>query len=128
MASMNGRQVAIAAILGVILWYVAAVLLSVLGPMGALSGGTRGLTYALIWPGTLPFVLLIWKATGVARAQLGLAMAVATSAAMLCDGVALGWFPGLYGGGDAQTAASGAAILWGAAVGQIEGMLIARRG
>lgn len=128
MAGMTGRQLAIAASLGVILWYAAAVLLAWLGPMGMLAGPARLWTYLLVWPGTLPFVLVMGRATGVARGQLGMAMAVGTSAAMLCDGVALAWFPALYGDGEAQTAAAGAVILWGAAVGQIEAMLIASRG
>ncbi|KPF73721.1 hypothetical protein IP88_08660 [alpha proteobacterium AAP81b] len=114
----------VAAILGVILWYVAALLLAWLAPMGVLSGSARVWTYLLIFPGTLPFVLLMWRATGVARGQLGLAMAIGTTAAMFCDGVALAWFPGLYGG-EANVAAAGAAILWGAAVGQVLGMAIA---
>ncbi len=124
MAGMNGRQILVAAALGVILWYAAAVLLSVLAPMGVLAGTARLWTYLLIFPGTLPFVLLMWRATGVPRHLLGMAMAVGTTAAMFCDGVALAWFPALYGG-EAHVAASGAAILWGAAAGQLLGMAIA---
>jgi hypothetical protein len=121
---MSARQILVAATLGVILWYAAAVLLSVLAPMGVLDASRRAWTYLVIFPGTLPFVVLMWWATGVARRQLGLAMAVGTTAAMFLDGVALAWFPGLYGG-DEYVAASGAAILWGAAVGQLLGMAIA---
>jgi hypothetical protein len=121
------RQTLVAAILGVILWYAAAVLLSVLMPMGVLAGAARVRTYLLIVPGTLPFVLLMWRATGVARDQLGMAMAVGTTAAMFLDGIALAWFPGLYGG-EPNVAAAGAVILWGAAVGQFLAMTIATTG
>jgi len=45
--------------------------------------------------------------------HVALGSAIATATAIMLDGIALAWFPAIYGPGAAQTAASGAVILWG---------------
>jgi len=44
-------------VLGAILWFLAAVILRFIYPMGALEGSALFVTYALVIPGTLPFVI-----------------------------------------------------------------------
>jgi hypothetical protein len=124
--SLTVSQIAVSALLGAVLWFVAAVFLATVGPTGVFEGVNRVMLYAAVIPGTIPSVLLIWKVARLGRDQIAMGMAVATTMAMLLDGVALAWFPGLYGGGVAQTAASGAVILWGAAIGQLLGFAMNR--
>lgn len=106
-------------VIGAALWFVAAMILRFVGPMGALAGHGRVLTYALIIPGTIPFLLLSVRLADLARGQIVTGVAVITAAATLLDGIALAWFPGMYGADPAHVAGSGAAILWGVGVGLV---------
>lgn len=110
--------------MGVILWFAAAMLLRWLGPMGVHEGMWRVLMYALIIPGTLPFVFLVKRIAGLQDHQVALGYAAATTAAMLCDGLALAWMPDLYGGSAELVAGAGAVILWGAGVGIVLAFLV----
>ena len=115
-AGLSSRQFILTAMMGVGLWFVAAILLRYLEPMGVLDGNARILTYVLIILGTLPFVFLIQMIAGLGRHQLALGLSLATGAALLCDGVATAWFPSLYGQTDDSVLRSASAILWGAGV------------
>ena len=125
---LRGRTMAYLALWGAALWFIAAVLLRMLGPMGVYEGFARVLLYALIIPGTLPFILLIVKLTRVARDQIALACAVMTASAALLDGIALAWFPALYGDDVAHVAGAGATILWGAGVALALGFFLNKAG
>jgi len=124
--ALRQSQFVIVAVLGALFWFVAALLCQVLGPMGALEGAARALTYAAVIPGTVPVVLLMQRAARLRKDQLAAGMAAATAVAALLDGIALAWFPALYGEGAEQIAASGAVILWGAGVGMILGFVFGR--
>ncbi|WP_370402439.1 hypothetical protein [Sulfitobacter sp. JB4-11] len=102
---------------GVAGWLVAALLLRVLGPTGIYEGGLRVWVYALIIPGTMPFV---WLAARLGKAQAGQlypGFALSSGIATLCDGIALAWFPTLYGATVQLHAGAGGTILWGVGVG-----------
>ena len=122
----SGRQLAITILMGVVLWFVAAMMLKYLEPMGVLDGNARLLTYALIIPGTVPFVFLIKMAAGLGRHQLALGLSLATGTALLCDGVATAWFPELYGPDNDSVLRSAAAILWGGGAAIMLGFLFNR--
>jgi hypothetical protein len=126
-APLTNRQLAILAAMGAILWFAAAMLIRVLGPMGIYDGSNRLWLYLLVIPGTLPFVMLVRRSAGLAPRQHGIGMAVGTASATLLDGVALAWFPGLYADTVELVAAAGAVILWGAGVGLVLGLLLDRR-
>jgi hypothetical protein len=126
-APLSSRQVMILALYGVLLWFIAAMLVRVLVPMGALDGWARALTYALIIPGTAPTIWIMQKIAGLARAQTGVATAVVTAAALMLDGVAVAWFPALYSDSVEGVLAGAAAILWGAGVGLVLGIVMGRR-
>lgn len=111
--------------IGAVLWLIAAMILRVIGPMGAFVGDARLLTYALIIPGTLPFVLVIPRLAGIDRCQMVPCVAAATLAAALLDGIALAWFPSLYGRTIGLAAGAGATILWGIGVGLVMAFVIA---
>lgn len=116
---LSAGQIVTMAIFGALLWFLAAMTLRYLGPMGIYEGANRAVLYVLIVPVTVPFVLLARRLGGLAPNQIGVAYAVGTTSAMLLDGLALAWFPALYGGTPELVAGAGAAILWGAAVGQL---------
>ncbi|MEO1101185.1 MAG: hypothetical protein AAFW65_05005 [Pseudomonadota bacterium] len=123
---LSASQIVTMAIFGAVLWLLAAFTLRYLGPMGVYEGMSRAVLYALIVPGTVPFVLLARRIGGLASNQIGIAYAVGTTSAMLLDGLALAWFPALYGGTPDLVAGAGAAILWGAGVGQLIAFLFNR--
>lgn len=109
---------------GLALWFVAAMLIRALEPMGALSPDNAMLTYALAVPGTVPVVFLVQWLGGLAASQRAMGMAIGTAAATMADGCALVWMPQLYG---ANIAGAGAVILWGAGVGLMLGFILNRR-
>lgn len=121
------RQIGILLAMGALLWFVAAMLIRVIGPMGAFDGSNRTWLYLLVIPGTLPFIFAIRRVAGLAVRQHGLGVAVVTMAAMLIDGIALAWFPWIYADTIELVAAAGAVILWGAGVGMALGFLVDSR-
>ena len=114
---LTGRQFWISVLQGVVLWFVAAVLLRLLGPMGIYDGMARIILYAAIIPGTLPFVILFKKVAGLTHQNLAIGFSVGTAAAIVCDGLALAWYPQLYGATVELHAGAGGTILWGGGVG-----------
>ncbi|MEM1132921.1 MAG: hypothetical protein AAGH53_08295 [Pseudomonadota bacterium] len=124
---LAAKQIIIAIASGIVLWFAAALLLRFLGEAGMLEQGNMALIYALIIPGTMPFVYLIRIIASIQPGQLGPALAIATAAAALCDGTALIWFPYLYGETIEIVAISGASILWGAGVAIVLGFVLDQR-
>ncbi|QNL18506.1 hypothetical protein HXX25_03640 [Hyphobacterium sp. CCMP332] len=116
---LTGRQLWLSALMGVILWFVAAIMLRFMGPMGIYDGLARVLLYIAIIPGTIPFMILFQKIAGLSRQQVALGVSVGTAAAILCDGAALAWYPQLYGPTVALHAGAGGTILWGGGVGLV---------
>ncbi|OYY72184.1 MAG: hypothetical protein B7Y47_03810 [Sphingomonas sp. 28-63-12] len=104
---------------GALFWFIAAMMLRALGPMGALDGSARAITFALVIPGTYPFALLIRRAAGLVGDQIIVGVGAITLVASFLDGVALSWFPAIYGDSPQQLAASGATILWGVFAGLV---------
>lgn len=116
-------QLAIVAAIGAVLWFLAALLIRAVEPIGALEGAGVAILYALIIPGTVPFIPLTRRLANLRRDQTVYGVAVATGVAGLLDGTALAYFPALYG---ANTAGAGAAILWGAGVALLLAVVMSR--
>lgn len=116
---LTTAQIAILAIYGVVLWFLAAMLVRIIGPMGALDGGWGALTYALVIPGTVPAILAARPLAKLRRDQTLTGIAVVTTTALLLDGVGHAWFPALYGSDPALIVKGAAAIFWGAGVGLV---------
>ena len=114
---LSTRQTGTLAVIGAVLWFIAAILLRNIGPLGAFEGGNRVLLYALTIPGTIPFIWMTQRLARLASNQIAIGIAIVTATALLLDGVAVAWFPQLYGDELAQVTSSAAAILWGAGVG-----------
>jgi hypothetical protein len=112
--------------LGLALWLFAALLLRLIIPMGALDGSMRLVTYLLVIPGTVPFIWLTPRIAQLNRLQIAPAVAFVTATALLCDGIAVAWYPTLYAADTLGAKLAAAAILWGAGVAIFEGFLLAR--
>ena len=112
-------QIAILAVYGVVLWFTAAMLVRIIGPMGALAGGWGALTYALVIPGTIPAIIAARPLAKLRRDQTLAGIAVVTATALLLDGIGHAWFPALYGTDPALIVKGAAAIFWGAGVGLV---------
>ncbi|MEM7768267.1 MAG: hypothetical protein AAF253_12380 [Pseudomonadota bacterium] len=114
--ALSSGQIATMIALGAALWFLAAMILKVVGPMGAHEGFARILLYGLIVPGSVPFVFLMARLGRLQGIQLPLGVAVADATALMLDGVAVAWLPGLYGDNAAHALGAATAILWGAGV------------
>lgn len=125
-SGLGVAQVATLAALGAAFWLLAAMMLRALVPMGALDGGARVLTLALVIPGTYTAVLLSRWLARLRVDQVGFGIAIVTAAALLLDGVAMLWFPSLYANDPAQVVACAGAIFWGAGVALLLGLAINR--
>lgn len=114
----NGQTLTLV-IIGAVLWFAAAILLRTIVPNGAFEGNRHILLYALTIPATVPFVWMVQKLAGLASNRIAIGYSLATATALLLDGIAVAWFPSLYGTELSQVTNSAAAILWGAGVGII---------
>jgi hypothetical protein len=123
---LNARQMSVLLGIGTALWLGAALLLNALAAAGMLAGGARLIVYALVVPGTLPFVLMTRWLAGLAAGQLFAGVAVVTMTALLIDGVAVAFAPWIYGETETQVLAASAAVLWGAGVGLVLAALLNR--
>lgn len=114
---LSHGQTVLLVILGAALWFLAAVILRVIAPMGALEGNMRAVTYALVIPCTLPFVLLVRFLVRLRPDQLFTGVGVATMTALIIDGIVIAYVPAVYGGSLPQVTNCAAIILWGAGLG-----------
>jgi hypothetical protein len=125
-SDLKRSQTIILVLYGVIVWFLAAMLVRVIAPIGALDGWWRALTYALVVPGTVPAIWIARAIAKLARGQTATGIMVATAPALMLDGVAFAWFPALYGPDPAHWLAGAALILWGAGVGLVLSIVMNR--
>jgi hypothetical protein len=118
-AMPSPTQIALLAAIGAVLWFLAALLMRAIAPMPWYEGAGIALVYALVIPGTLPFILLSRKLAGLHKGQTAMGILVVTATALLLDGIAFAFFPALYADNPADTTQAAAAILWGAGVGLV---------
>lgn len=118
---LTPTQIALMAAYGSVLWFAAAMILRMIGPI---EGATVGIVYGLTVVGTVPFVLLAKPIARLRPDQLAMAITVVTATALLLDGIAVSQFRALYGSHPTDAAA---AILWGAGVGLVLAMIFNRR-
>jgi hypothetical protein len=124
--SLTPKQIIILTLFGVLLWFLAAVLVRTIGPMGGLSGTARWITYALVIPGTIPAILIARRLASLFRQQTAVGITIVTATALLLDGIAHAWFPSLYGSDPALILAGAGAIFWGAGVALVLGLVMSR--
>jgi hypothetical protein len=121
---LTNGQTLLLILIGAALWGFAAIILRIVAPMGALEGSARAITYALLVPITLPFVWLVRAAVKLRPDQTFTGVAVATTTALLIDGIVIAYFPAIYGRTLPQVTNCAAAILWGAGVGMVLAFLM----
>ncbi len=121
---LTAKQIIILALYGTLLWFLAAILVRTIGPMGALDGFGQVITYALVIPGTIPAIWIGRALARLSRDQTAISLIVITATALLLDGVAHAWFPSLYGSDPALIVKGAAAIFWGAGVGLVLGLVM----
>jgi hypothetical protein len=121
---LTTKQIIILALYGALLWFVAALLVRTIGPMGALDGFGRVITYALVIPGTVPAIWIGRVLAKLNHDQTAISLMVITATALLLDGVAHAWFPALYGSDPALIVKGAAVIFWGAGIGLVLGFIL----
>ncbi len=121
---LRSGQIVACLIVGAVLWFIAALMLRYMGPMGAYEGSSRAILYALIVPGTIPFLMAGFRIAHLGAAHRFVGTGVMLMAAMLLDGIALAWFPGLYGHTPDLVAGAGGTILWGAGIALVLGFFM----
>ena len=90
--------------------------------MGAFTVPGVFILYALLIPGTYPFVLMTRRLAKLRGDQTMLGVTIVTATATLCDANALVWIPEtLYG---ANPLGAAAAILWGVGVALFLGIMM----
>jgi hypothetical protein len=117
-------QTVILALYGAVLWFLAAMIVRFVGPMGAFDGAMMFVTFALVIPGTVPAIWIARKIASFRRDQTAIGVTVITATALLLDGVAHAWFSGLYGSDPALRVSAASTIFWGAGVGLVLGLLM----
>lgn len=125
-AGLTLRQAQMLIVIGIALWFVAAMLLRLIAPLGVFDGPARVVLYALTVPGTWPFVILTQRLVRLAPAQIVPGVALVTAAALLADSIVFAWFPWIYGA-DAYHRDCAAAVFWGAGVGLLLSFVAAGR-
>ena len=124
MINLTPRQTAIAAIYGAVVWLGAALFVRQIGPLGIFDGIYGLLTYVLVIPGTIPFILIARWIAKLEDDQIATGYTVATAVALLLDGVGHSWFRSLYGTDPSLIVKGAASIFWGAGVGLILAMIM----
>jgi hypothetical protein len=124
LARLTPTQIVTLAIYGTVLWFAAAMLVRTLGPVGAFDGGWGLLTYVLVIPGTIPFILIARPIARLRHDQTATGIAIVTATALLLDGIAHAWFPAIYGTNPALIVKGAAAIFWGAGVGLVLSLIM----
>ncbi len=112
--------------IGIALWFVAAMLLRQIAPLGVFEGTARLFLYALTVPGTWPFVLATQRLVRLNPAQIVPGVALLTAAALLADSIVFAWFPWIYGAAEYHRDCA-AAVFWGAGVGLLLSFALAAR-
>ncbi|RIJ18112.1 hypothetical protein D1227_01620 [Henriciella mobilis] len=125
-AGLTRAQIGRLAAIGVIVWFLGALALRFLAPLGIYDGLGRVVLYVLMIPALFPVIYFLPQLAGISRNKIALGTSFATAAAVMMDGLALAWFPVLYGDTTAHHAGAGAAILWGGGAGIFLAFLLNR--
>lgn len=109
--ALTPNQVAITAACGAALWFVGIFQIRWAGALGALGDARTLLVYALIVPGTIPFIWAVPRMLGLPRAARLHCGAIMGATASLLDGVAVRWTH-CYAADPLLRAQSAATLLW----------------
>jgi hypothetical protein len=114
--ALNSQQLLVVSSLGVLFWFVFAMLIQLGNRLGTFGGAIGAMTFLGSIPVAWLLILVIKTMAGLTTGQIFTGLGISSAIAGLCDGIALTWHPSLYGS-EASTALLGAAyILWGVGV------------
>ena len=107
--------------LGAVFWLVAAVALRLAEPLGVIGAGAapQALALAVVAVSLAVTVILVQALLRLRGARLFEAVSVMTMTALLLDGLAFSFAPGLYGSGEGHRLAASALVLWGGGFGML---------
>lgn len=124
---MTCRKIMLFALIGIFLWFVAAIWLREWAPAFYDLGAGHLIAFALA---TFTAPLFVWgmaKATATPLDAMVAPTGIAIVAATLLDGIALTWFPAFYAGQGPHLAHTGAQLLWGVGCAMLSALIFARR-
>jgi len=110
--TLQPAQIAILAAFSTCVWFLAAMFIRFVGPMGVFHGYKLIALYALTIPATAPLNARCRKLVRAPKGQMVTVIAVTSAVATMLDGVAMSLFPALYGSDSATTGAGAAWLLW----------------
>ncbi len=111
--SLSRRQAVVLVALALLFWLMAALFIRYAGPAGLFAGAASAALFALTIPSAWLLIWICKRAAGLGTGQIVAGIALASAAALFCDGVALTWSPSLYGGDRAALLPAAAWLLWG---------------
>jgi hypothetical protein len=118
--ALRPAQIVILAAFSTLVWFLAAMFIRFVGPMGVFHGYKVIALYALTVPATVPLNARSRKLVRAPKSQMVTVVAITSAVATLLDGVAMSQFPALYGADPAITGAGAAWLLW--AIGVASGL------
>jgi hypothetical protein len=125
--TLKPAEIAILAAFSTCVWFLAAMFIRFVGPMGVFHGYKVIVLYVLTIPATVPLNARSRKLVRAAKSQMVTVIAVSSAIATMLDGVAMSQFPALYGGDPAITGAGAAWLLWAIGVAGVLSLLTAAR-
>lgn len=123
------RRVQVAGLvgLGVLFWLMAVLFIRYSLPTGLFGRPTAPVLFVLTVPAAWILIWTIKRAVALRTDQLVAGVAVASTAALLCDGVAITWMPFLYTADSAGLLPVAAWLMWGVGVCLALALIAARR-
>lgn len=123
----RGQAIGLAG-LGILLWFTGALFIRYGIPVG-LFGGLAGIVLFALSVPLAPILISMGKRLGALRQdQLLPGIALMSAVAMLCGGIALTWFPVLYGDNPASRYLGAAWLLYDVGVNLIVALFTSTRG
>jgi hypothetical protein len=126
-AALRPAQIAILAAFSTLVWFLAAMFIRFVGPMGVFHDYKVIVLYALTIPATVPLNARSRKLVRAPKSQMVTVIAVTSAVATMLDGVAMSGFPALYGPDPAITGAGAAWLLWAIGVASALSLITAAR-
>lgn len=107
--------------LGVAFWLAGALGLRFAEPLGVIGAGVapQALALAVLTAVFAGAVVVVQGLLRLPKTRLFEAVSVMTMAALLMDGLAFSFAPGLYGAGEGHRLAASALVMWSAGVGMV---------
>lgn len=125
--AITPARLAILVVYGAMLWAVGAVVLRLAAGAHWFGGPLHIVLYLMLFPATWPFVRYAPQLAGLPRAETLRSTAIALTTALFIDGVVIGFAPAVYSSDPATALACAGAILWGAGVALVLGLILQPR-